>query len=68
VPVGVPAAVVVLVFLFRIVERSPRAITNAFSQQAAYKRDLHAAIWLPMLLIATMLLVRRAFGIDGGPT
>ncbi|WP_437485273.1 prenyltransferase [Sorangium sp. So ce1014] len=40
-----PAAAVALWFRERLVEKSPEAVTNAFAAQAAYKLELHRAIW-----------------------
>lgn len=63
--VALPAALVVLFFLFRLAQRSPRAFTNEFSQHAAYKRALHLGIWVPMFLIALLLVLRSVLGLDG---
>ncbi|WP_437780673.1 prenyltransferase [Sorangium sp. So ce1097] len=40
-----PAAAVALHFRARLVRKSAAAVTNAFAAQAAYKRELHRAIW-----------------------
>jgi hypothetical protein len=40
---------------------SQRAATNAFREQAEYKRFLHRAIWHSTALVAVLLCLRSVF-------
>lgn len=61
-----PAAILVLVFQLRLVERSAQATTDAFGAQSAYKRELHRGIWWPTVCLAVSLIVARfARGFEG---
>lgn len=52
----VPALLPTLFFGVRFLRRSPAAVTNAFGAQAAYKLELHRALWWGMLVLAGSVL------------
>jgi 1,4-dihydroxy-2-naphthoate octaprenyltransferase/chlorophyll synthase len=54
-----PAAALVLWQYFRVRAISPEAITNAFSAQGRYKRELHRAIWWGGTAVAVGLVFAR---------
>lgn len=58
----VPAVGVALPFGVRLVRRSPSAVTNAFGAQAAYKGELHRAIWWGTFVLSAGVL---AVGLGG---
>jgi 1,4-dihydroxy-2-naphthoate octaprenyltransferase/chlorophyll synthase len=58
----VPAVVLALPFGVRLVRRSPSAVTNAFGAQAAYKGELHRAIWWGTFALSAGVL---AVGLGG---
>jgi len=58
----VPAVGVALPFGVRLVRRSPSAVTNAFGAQAAYKAELHRAIWWGTFVLSAGVL---AVGLGG---
>lgn len=59
----VPAVAVVVGHGRRVVRMSPRAVTNAFAAQGAYKLELHRALWRGHLLLG--LLLAMAAWIEG---
>ncbi|WP_437734362.1 prenyltransferase [Sorangium sp. So ce1335] len=62
-----PAASIALYFRARGVRKSPAAVTNAFAAQAAYKRELHRAIWWGTAALAAAVLA-AGLRAGGGPT
>ncbi|XXX77244.1 UbiA family prenyltransferase [Sorangium sp. So ce134] len=61
-----PAAAVALGFRARLVEKSPGAVTNAFAAQAAYKLELHRAIWWGTVALSAGVLA-AGLSAGGGP-
>lgn len=54
--VVMPSVLVVLGFHVRLRRRSARATTDAFAAQAAYKGELHGAIWWSMGVLCALVL------------
>ncbi|MDC0715131.1 prenyltransferase [Stigmatella sp. ncwal1] len=50
------AALLTLFFAARVWRKSPSAVTNAFGAQAAYKLELHRAIWWATLALSAWVL------------
>ena len=53
----VPAVLPALLFGVRFLRKGPAAVTNAFSAQAAYKQELHRAIWWGTLVLSALVLI-----------
>ena len=53
--VSLPAISIVFFQLLRLRDVSPRAVTNAFREQGAYKTQLHRGIWFGTAALAVLL-------------